>query len=132
MTDTPKGPGAPDLDALARQYMDLWQKQLAGLAQDEAVAQLMARSLELMNTGLMNPAANPFLAAFTGKTDHDQAKPATGQHAGAKAASASNRDPDHDVADLTRRIHALEKRIAELEAGPGPKRKRAAKKTAKR
>ena len=50
----------PDLQALARQYMDLWQTQLEGLAGDREVAETMARTLELMSAG---PAALAAMAA---------------------------------------------------------------------
>lgn len=143
-TDT--GTPAPDLDDLAKQYMDLWQKQLSALSNDDTVADLMAKTLELMNPGtiqsgqpgqpnMMDPKNNPFLAAFS-MTPETNANAGTRTQNraqdGTKAASPSGGDPDHDVVELTRRIHALEKRIAELETGTEKRSKRAQPKSKKR
>ena len=130
-----------DMDALARRYMDLWQKQLAALSDDAAVADMMAKTLELMNAGamsfdaqtMMDPKTNPFLAAFStapGTKTHAGTK--DGTQDGTKAAAPSGGDPDHDVAQLARRVRALEKRIAELEGGPAKRSKRAQPKSKKR
>jgi uncharacterized small protein (DUF1192 family) len=123
----------PDLDALARQYLDLWQDQLAGMAQDPEVTEMMARTVELMNTNMaaFTLFAQSALGAATGRpkstkvNGHDtpapqrRTPPAT---AGSKAAAAASGDPNLDVDELLRRIAALEKRLAALEAGPAKKR----------
>ena len=41
----------PDLDALAKQYLDLWQQQLGGISKDQQTAEIMAQTMELMNAG---------------------------------------------------------------------------------
>ena len=40
-----------DLNGLAKQYLDLWQQQLGGVAEDDQAAEIMARTVELMNAG---------------------------------------------------------------------------------
>ena len=123
----------PDLDALARQYLDLWQDQLAGMAQDPEVTEMMARTVELMNTNMaaFTLFAQSALGTATGRPDstkgngHDT--PASQRRtpaatAGPKAAAAASGDPNLDVDELLRRIAALEKRLAALEAGPAKKR----------
>ena len=46
----------PDLNGLAKQYLDLWQQQLGG-AEDDQAAEIMARTVELMNAGASTFAA---------------------------------------------------------------------------
>ena len=117
----------PDLHALAQRYLDLWQEQLAGLAQDREVAELMARTIELMNTGA-SAMASPEGAAKGGETpkrdgtdtkQKPDASPsgAAGRAPGAQAPAAARGAPDDDLAECARRLGVLEKRVAALEAG---------------
>ncbi len=99
----------PELDDLARRYLDLWQDQLAGLADDDEVAKVMARTLELMTTGAT-------ALAYTPRADaDDRAKPEDGTQAAPPARGGA----DPDLAELAGRVGALEKRITALEAGTG-------------
>ena len=41
----------PDLQNLAKQYLDLWQDQLGGVSKDPQTAEIMAQTMELMNAG---------------------------------------------------------------------------------
>ena len=43
--------GAPELDELARRYLDLWQDQWTALANDPMVAEAMARGFQMMGPG---------------------------------------------------------------------------------
>lgn len=42
---------APDLEALARRYLDLWQDQMAAMAADPAMMEALSRTFALMTQG---------------------------------------------------------------------------------
>lgn len=125
----------PDLHGLAQRYLDLWQEQLAGLAEDREVAELMARTIELMNTGAaafasmaQSATAPPEGAAKGGETPKrdgtdTKQKPdagpsgAAGRAPGAQAPAAARGAADDDLDECARRLGVLEKRVAALEAG---------------
>lgn len=123
----------PDLDALARRYLDLWQEQLADLAADRQVADIMARTIELMNSGAAAFAAMTGSGRPAGESEpkggdqdpeHRKTRQgrngAAAQDSGGPAAAAPARRPaDDGVAELARRVAALEQRVAALEAGGG-------------
>ena len=114
---------SPDMEALARRYMDLWQDQLKGLANDRETAEVMARTLELMNAGAQAMAGMAMQAtALDGgpkNAAHARtAQPAAGP-AGTAPAGAAPGAADDGVAELARRLARLERRVAALEAGPG-------------
>ena len=115
---------SPDLEALARRYMDLWQDQLKGLANDRETAEVMARTLELMNAGAQAMAGMAMKAtALDGGPENENAartdKPAARPAAGTAPAGAASGAADDGVAELARRLARLERRVAALEAGPG-------------
>ena len=131
----------PDLDALAKQYLDLWQGQLGGVTEDEETAEIMARTIELMNAGAATFAA--MAAASQGRENRDEddaindvpagdrpLDPAS--PSGAPAAAASHGASDVDLDEFSRRLERLEKRIAALEAGTQKSRRSPAKKPRKR
>jgi len=104
MSDAPP----PDYNALAKKYLDLWQEQIGKLAKDPdqlsgaaAVWQQMAASM-LQGTG-----------------GHD---PAPAHRA--PAAAAPPRDGGVDLADVLKRLDAIERRLAVLESGPSKVRSR--------
>jgi hypothetical protein len=144
-------PKPPDLDALAKRYLDLWQEQLGGITEDREASEVMARAVELMNAGAATfaamaaaadrspspfPNADPPPARDTTGADDDAAKPdhrrARSGLAGPKAAAAARGGADDDVAELARRLARLEKRLAALEAGPKKRGRRAKKKSRRR
>lgn len=131
----------PDLEKLARRYVDLWQEQLGALAKDPDMAEAMARTIELMNSGAsafaseagkaMRSAGQPFSQdpAPDVPTADDPAErqpnsePENGPdrrtndaHGAATAAAASGAG-DLGSDDVANRLAALERRIAKLEAG---------------
>ncbi|MEQ8196292.1 MAG: hypothetical protein RIB59_17550 [Rhodospirillales bacterium] len=123
----------PDLDDLARQYLDLWQDQLTGMAQDPEVTEMMARTVELMNTNMaaftlfaqsaLNAAAKrPDGTKVDGDDQPASQRRTKSATAGSAAAAAASGDSDLDVDELLRRIETLEKRIAALEGGTAKKR----------
>ena len=136
----------PDLHGLAQRYLDLWQEQLAGLAEDREVAELMARTIELMNTGAaafasmaQSAMAPPEGAAKGGETPErdgtdtrqkpDASPSAAPRRApGAQAPAAARGAADHDLAEFARRLERLEERLTALEAGSKKSRRKPAKK----
>ncbi|MEX1205497.1 MAG: hypothetical protein WEB85_09630 [Dongiaceae bacterium] len=134
MSDPPE-PGAgdaeaPDLDALARRYLDLWQDQVAAVAGDADLIQEMTRLIALIGAAAgaaawngRPPAPGPGAVSEAGGGGDGSASDGAGRAAagggaaGAAAASASPRRGGDDLARLDRRLAALERRIARLEAG---------------
>jgi hypothetical protein len=94
----------PDLSALAKRYVDLWQDQLIAMAADPALAEGTARLL-----AALVPAGWP-----PGQTDE------AGQAWAAAAPRTAAAGPPFDERDggmveLARRLAALEKRLAAME-----------------
>lgn len=126
----------PDLDALARRYLDLWQEQLADLAADRQVADIMARTIELMNSGVAAFAAmagggEPTTGRDPNDGDEDpehrktpqrRSGAATETTRGTAAVAPARRPADDGMAELARRVAALEQRVAALEADGGGSR----------
>jgi hypothetical protein len=125
----------PDIDALARRYLELWQDHLRGLAADGDVAEMTARTVELMNAGLAAWGGEE--GAPHGTTTEDQRRGAPGDAPGdAPGTAAPGPAPGHpgpDLGQLLRRLEAVEGRLAQLEAaaaasrggaGGGPGRRR--------
>ena len=130
----------PDLEDLARRYLDLWQEQLRAMAADPETMESVGRMLSAMGGAAppvpMNPAAwmsamgmappaggtgggNPFDAVFANA-------PRTAADGAATAVAAFDGGRD-DLRQLERRLAALEQRVAELESGAGKPRRRPAK-----
>src|ERR1700761_9490556 len=111
---------SPDLAALARRYVDLWQDQLTAMAADPALAESTARLLAALVPAGWPPqphAQDDDAGSFsTGRARPKKPTPATAE-AGAAAAGAAPDERDRRLAELTRRVGALEKRLATLEAG---------------
>ena len=114
----------PDLDALAKQYLNLWQQQLGGISKDQQTAEIMAQTMELMNAG-----ASAFATMATqnqGNADADaSSSPSTA------AGGATPGAPDPDLAELARRLERIEKRLDILEAGTPKSRRKPGKKPRK-
>ena len=122
-----------DLNALAKQYLDLWQQQLGGISKDEQTADVMARTMELMNAGAATFSTMAAAATLNAGVDTHEPKPTsrTKPRTNPQATAPSPGDTDDDLAELSRRLERLEKRIAALEAGPKKSRRKPAKKTRK-
>lgn len=110
----------PDLDALAKQYLDLWQQQLGGISKDQQTAEIMAQTMELMNAG-----ASAFATMATQNQGYADADASSSPSTAASGAS------NLDVAELARRIARLEKRLDSLETGVKKSRRKTAKKPRK-
>ena len=130
----------PDFAALARQYLDLWEDQLAAMAADPTLAAQSARFFETMGQAeaATNPVATAQMAAMaqqfmtlaglaaggtagngepTGGDATDGPTPNT--TAGPAPAAAASGDSTQQLAQLTSRLAALEERLDRLEAGSG-------------
>jgi len=137
MTDT------PDFTALAREYLDLWEDQLAAMAADPTLAEQSARFFGAMGgaEAAANPMATAQMAAMAqqfmtlaglaagGTAKDGYSKPTT---AGSAPATAASGDSAQQLAELTSRLAALEERLDRLEAGGGGKGSRTKSATGKR
>jgi hypothetical protein len=133
-------PGDPA--ALAERFLDLWQDQLAAIATDPDLAELVAR---LWGQWLVGPAAwrtpaaeTPARPAARARTraakaaDEKRPDPAGAEAPGAAAAAAAPRDHGPDVGDLLARLGTLEKRLAALERPPRVRSRAAERRTRRR
>ncbi|HJO69467.1 MAG TPA: hypothetical protein QF804_07265 [Rhodospirillales bacterium] len=121
-------PKPPDLDALARTYLELWQAQLTALADDENLAEITVRTINLMNSGATTLLADAGDRKAKGRgraaddetptdrTDETQTKPGRAASR-SPAAPPARRDPGDDVDELARRLALIDERVAALEAG---------------
>jgi len=111
----------PDLNALAREYLDLWQQQLAATADDDTLSKTMADAVRLMSAGAAQMATQTQaqMAAMQKAMQEAQAANATppnpSKPSGPATAGASHRDDDGVLDELTRRLDALEERLGLLE-----------------
>src|SRR5262245_39735128 len=122
---------SPDLEALARRYLDLWQDQMAAMAADPELSDTLARLWQTTAAAgpagwaaLWGAAVPPRGPAPGGAGASRAGAPGagvwgTGTHdaaAGAAAAAAAPRERADDVADLARRVAELEVRLGRIEA----------------
>jgi hypothetical protein len=126
-------PGDPA--ELADRFLDLWQDQLAAIATDPELAEMVAR---MWSQWLVGP------AAWRSPMTDAPAKPAARaprQRAAdgartetpwAAPAAAASRDHGPDVGDLLARLGTLEKRLAALERPPRVRRGTAERRTRRR
>jgi hypothetical protein len=99
MASRPSDP--PDLEALARRFLDLWQDQVAALAENTDLTEQWSRLLAALGT----PAENP---------DGDGLGE-SGFAPRSAAATAPSGAGGGDMARLAERVAALERRLARLE-----------------
>ena len=98
------------MDALAKRYIDLWQEQLAQISTDPSVKDAWRGVFEntAKTLGMSPDAFAAYTAAFTGA-----AKGAAS--AGSPPAPPASGDGGADIADVLRRLDAMEQRLAALE-----------------
>jgi hypothetical protein len=118
----------PDFKALARRYLDLWQEQVAAMANDPALADVVAQGIAMMTqvpaTILQAAAAGASSptqarAADAGPSSASQSEPCQPDSAGAAPVAAAPDGARLDPDGLARRLAAAEERIAALEARLG-------------
>ena len=115
------GAPAPDLQGLARDWITLWQSELAAAAADREVQEAWQTM-----AGLWAGAATALLQVLP-RGGGDGGAGATGPVAAARPApAAAAPDPrDAEIERLRRRVDALEQRLAELDgAAHGATRRR--------
>ena len=141
----------PDLEALARRYVELWQDQMAAAAADPELTEALVRLMQVTGSGLAASTAmwQSFWAGTAqryagpqkeGFQAHDGSRPdrhfwpgtpwpGGGQSGWAPPppgpAPAAGPSPvgGVDVAQLHARLALLEERLAAMEAGPKPARR---------
>ena len=96
----------PDLQRLAARYLDLWQEQVARLAADPSLPDLMAKSYGMIKER-WDEAAQQF---EQGGDDRDRAAAP-----GAPASSVPPADPGDQLALVLERLAAVEERLGKLE-----------------
>jgi hypothetical protein len=133
---TQQDPEAPDLEDLARRYVDLWQDQMTALAADPAFAESVQKVMAALGVAASGlPAAWSAWPAALGsvmaaaRPDVERGHETHGRKpAAAPGPAPAATAPDGGGADLgvlTERLAALEQRIAALEGGTGGARRRA-------
>ena len=112
------GPAAgiqqPDYDGLARRYLEIWRDEIAKMAhQPDGVAAWTALLQTMAQTAAT--AWGGVAATTSGATAGDARRPAATGENRAPATAVSPGGGSGDLADVLRRIDALERRIAALE-----------------
>lgn len=141
--EAPVDPESPDYEALARQYLDLWQDQFTAMAADPGTMETLSKMTEAWREatfaflqGPGSPSAFGDMAESFGikgvpndAGNEPRHEGKTGSATGAKATDGSSGGADGDVDALLRRITDLETRLAALEHGAkqSPKSKKRAK-----
>jgi len=105
-----------ELQALASRFVDLWQRQLEIMAADPALSETMAAYAKF---GAQAPDAGG--SADENGTAHDSSgdTATTGDPAGTAPAHAAFGQRSSELDELSRRIAACEKRLAQMEQATG-------------
>ncbi len=107
-------PGAINLEALARDWVDICQSELTALAQDREVQEAWQAMLALWAS-----AAHAMLRALPRASAHE--RPANSAHSARPPAPAATPDPrDATIKLLMQRIAGLEQRLAGVERHNDP------------
>jgi hypothetical protein len=116
---------APDAEALAKRFLDLWQDQVAASVADPAMAEWLARFLAAPG----GPGVTPTMGVSQGVSQNDKAGFAghpggfadifAAMASGAAPAAASPGPGDDRLDELSRRLVECERRLAALESGAG-------------
>jgi hypothetical protein len=109
--EQPADPPAADLHELARDWITLWQSELAALAVDREAQESWQALL-----GLWAGAAAAMLQALP-RAGHDASRPGAAVAPRPAPAAAAPDARDAEIERLARRIAELERRLAELERG---------------
>ncbi|MBL6948039.1 MAG: hypothetical protein ISR51_05120 [Rhodospirillales bacterium] len=123
----------PDLQYLAKQYLDLWQGQLGGVSKDPKTGEIMAQTMELMNAGAQ-AFATMVQTAQDGSNDQGNsdgnAPPSNSSGvSAAQPAGAASGAANADLDEFARRLERIEERLDTLESKARKRRKGPAKKS---
>ena len=118
-------PETPDPESLARRFFDLWQDQLTAVAGDPQVAETMNRWIGMTAPGMAAflPLIQAGMKGMPAKEDVRDAQgragkqPAAETAPGTAASAAAPSGGGLDLDEFTRRLAAIEKRLARLETG---------------
>ena len=145
----PERAGDPEMQDLARRYLDLWQDQMTALASDNEFVAAWRKMAEAMGAGqafaqMGQPGAGAdptqlFRSMMAGAAapqketgdEPSQSGPeteresATDSKTGAPASAAASDGGGDDLELIARRLALLEERVAKLESKPKAPRKRA-------
>ncbi|HLO78562.1 MAG TPA: hypothetical protein VK196_19075 [Magnetospirillum sp.] len=128
----------PDIRALARRYLDLWQDQMTAMAHDPALAEALAQGVTTMTqvsatllqaatagaASPVNQARKADAGSSSAPSDSAAADAPSGSASAADAPAVARVDDDglaHRLAALEERIAALEARLGERGGDPAPK-----------
>jgi hypothetical protein len=100
----------PNLEALARRYLDLWQDQATALAGDAELARQIGQWLSMMQAGMVHGFQSPNAPKPAGKGQTGKSE------TGAASTAAPSGGGQSGLDELARRLAALEKRLDRLEA----------------
>tara|TARA_B100000676_G_C18010649_1_gene806468 strand:+ start:442 stop:756 length:315 start_codon:yes stop_codon:yes gene_type:complete len=100
----------PEIDELAKRYLDLWQEHLSGMAADSEWSVSMTR----LFAAFLSPVKEGEPADAVGGRSEN-----TGSETGTTPSVGPSADGGADLRELQRRIAALEERLAKLEGGAG-------------
>jgi hypothetical protein len=130
--DGPKGSGGsqsgqddpPDMEALAKRYMDLWGKQVSTMAADPGLAEAMSKTMAFMaeaakSGGMTPPGMSPGMTP-NGASSHDAATAGNDTATPGPATAGPASGPSGtDMDGLAERVESLDRRVALLEAALG-------------
>jgi len=112
-------PEPPELDDLARRFLDLWQQQLSAWATDPELARQMGSFMAFATASMPKAPFRPGAIAPGGTGDGPAAPEAAdgAPQGGAAPARAAPRGGGVDLDKLAQRLAALERRLARMESG---------------
>lgn len=106
MTDTPP---PPDMQDLARSYLELWQDYLKAAARDADISETLARTTALMSSG-----AEAFVEAASKAAGNELGGVSEADRAATTGAAPGG--GDSCLNEFNGRITAIEERISQLES----------------
>jgi len=113
----------PDFEALARRYVDLWERQFAETVTDPAGVAALGRLFEHMAGMAQAAMCAPPRVTWNGAGGHAGEVTARERSAAAPAGTTPAGAPPGDgmggLAELTSRLDGVERRLAALEEGAG-------------
>lgn len=126
MTDNKDKKNTGEMNDLASQYLDLWQNQLGSLAENKETTEVIAKTLELMNSG--SAAFATMAAGAQSGNDPENSKPNPAKSSksdnDATSSTPASGAANPDIDQLLERIAALEKRVNTLESAARSPRKK--------